>query len=238
LGAVLYRCVTGEDAFQGKSLTEVLFAICTGEVPRATSVNPRLPNELDVFFEKAFARNPGYRFQNAKEMGAAFTEIALRYSDSHQESDLGGALLPHLGSPYELRSTTGTVVVTESSFGLRLRNALKSRAAIAATSLAIGAIGTLVLRQRPATNQMSRPLEAAGVAEREGRQRQVESASAKTLTSTLRLESASSSSGPSVVSTTAIPAKGVTQTHRKPLATTNATTHEVDPIFGLPVEAK
>jgi serine/threonine-protein kinase len=238
LGAVLYRSVTGEDAFRGKSITEVLFAICAGEVPRATSVNAELPEELDAFFEKAFARNPSFRFESAEEMGAAFTEIAERYSDNLEANVAGGASGPHTVSPSGIRSTTAMLLVARNSFGLRVRQALKSRAAIAAMSLVMGAMGSTLLRQRPAANDARSPVKPVDVAVSEGPLGQASSERWDALPSTWRFEPADPSSGPAAVKTSAIRKRGASPTHQKPSVTRNPSSRSIDPIFGLPVEAK
>lgn len=140
LGAVLFRTITGEDAFQGKSLTEVLFAICTGDIPRPTQVNPELPAELDGFFGRAFARNPTLRFGSALEMGTAFFQIAIRHApvgdliESSHSLGFGRARVP------ELRSTTETMVDEGPARTPRAWQRITGRVAVVGVALGLGVL--------------------------------------------------------------------------------------------------
>jgi serine/threonine protein kinase len=82
LGALAFRAITGGDPFTGSCVTDVLFAICTGEIP---SVGPRFaPHtaKLDAFFARAMARNPDHRFGNAADLAASFRKIAVAVDQS------------------------------------------------------------------------------------------------------------------------------------------------------------
>jgi serine/threonine-protein kinase len=78
LAAILYRAVTGMPAFDGVSTVDVIIRICTGPAPSPRLVAPDLPEELDVFFAKALARDPVRRFGSARELAEAFATIARR----------------------------------------------------------------------------------------------------------------------------------------------------------------
>ncbi|MBI4957129.1 MAG: serine/threonine protein kinase [Myxococcales bacterium] len=76
LGIILYRSLTGELPYNGKSATDVIVKICTESFVPASRLVPELPEELDRFFDKALAREPGDRFASAREMAVAFMQLS------------------------------------------------------------------------------------------------------------------------------------------------------------------
>lgn len=72
LAAVMFRALTGFDAFAAETPPEVLFRICRGERQSATELNPNLPPEIERFFERALAVDPARRFSCAQELAAAY----------------------------------------------------------------------------------------------------------------------------------------------------------------------
>lgn len=65
LGAVLYELLTGEQAFKGSTVIDVLHAIINTDPRPATEVNPRLPVEVMDILGKALAKNPDERYRHA-----------------------------------------------------------------------------------------------------------------------------------------------------------------------------
>jgi serine/threonine-protein kinase len=80
LGVIIFRALTGKLPFVGTSITDTIVKICTAQVPKATTVAPDLPAEVDKFFARALARNPTARFNTARELATAFARIAPRQS--------------------------------------------------------------------------------------------------------------------------------------------------------------
>ncbi|KYF97473.1 hypothetical protein BE20_38490 [Sorangium cellulosum] len=76
VGVIAYRCVTGRLPFPGEEIGEVFVAICTEDVPLASSLAPELGPEVDRFFSRAFMREPERRFQSASELAEAFSAAA------------------------------------------------------------------------------------------------------------------------------------------------------------------
>jgi eukaryotic-like serine/threonine-protein kinase len=68
LGAVLYECVTGRPAFLGYGVIEIGAKVIRDDPPPPSSLNPRVPPELDRATMKALAKAPGARYQSAAEM--------------------------------------------------------------------------------------------------------------------------------------------------------------------------
>jgi serine/threonine-protein kinase len=76
LGVILFRAVTGIRPFGRGAPADIIVQICSDPIPRASVVARDLPDAVDRFFEKALARDVNKRFSSAKEMAAAFNEIA------------------------------------------------------------------------------------------------------------------------------------------------------------------
>ena len=74
LGVIVFEGLTGRLPFQGEDLGELLFSICSAEIPRASRIAPDLGPEVDRFFARALAREPADRFQSADELASALAE--------------------------------------------------------------------------------------------------------------------------------------------------------------------
>jgi serine/threonine-protein kinase len=76
LGVILFRMITGRRPFDGLTAAALAVQICIEPIPRVGTILPELPPELDVFFDRALAKDPAQRFQSAREMVQAFATIA------------------------------------------------------------------------------------------------------------------------------------------------------------------
>ncbi|HXG91734.1 MAG TPA: protein kinase [Blastocatellia bacterium] len=68
LGVVLYEMLTGRLPFTGNSTTEIIDRIINQEPPAVARFNYSVPFELERIIRKAIEKNPGYRYQSAREM--------------------------------------------------------------------------------------------------------------------------------------------------------------------------
>jgi serine/threonine protein kinase/Tol biopolymer transport system component len=127
LGLVLYECLTGQPAFAGRSVIDILHAIINAEPRSAVEVNPRLPNEVMDVLGKALAKDLSERYRHAGDF-----ELDLRRFKRALESGSLSALRAS-------RSASGSGSA-----------ALKWIAA-AAAGIAIGAVGAWQMR-RPASS--------------------------------------------------------------------------------------
>jgi eukaryotic-like serine/threonine-protein kinase len=66
LGLVTYMMFTGNIAFNGETLGELLLQICTQPLPNLLAGAPWLPPTMEVWFQKACAREPDQRFPTAQ----------------------------------------------------------------------------------------------------------------------------------------------------------------------------
>ncbi|MDX6611324.1 MAG: eukaryotic-like serine/threonine-protein kinase [Blastocatellia bacterium] len=82
LGAVLYECITGQSAFSGSSLIEIGAQIIHVTPPVPSSLNARVPAELDRITMKALAKNPEQRYQTAGEIITDLKAAGEQLSDT------------------------------------------------------------------------------------------------------------------------------------------------------------
>jgi CheY-like chemotaxis protein len=75
LAVVVYVALTGRSPFEAPTVQLVVDRILSAPVESPRHLVPSLPEEVDAFFARAFARNPSERFQSATELAAAFAAI-------------------------------------------------------------------------------------------------------------------------------------------------------------------
>ncbi len=76
LGVVLYEMSTGRRPFESKSSPELMAAILTGEVESPRSRQPNLPRALEHLVLRCLERDPGQRFQTAREVVHALRRVS------------------------------------------------------------------------------------------------------------------------------------------------------------------
>lgn len=67
LGAMLYVMLTGELPYKGSSVVEFLAAKQTGRYPPARSINPEVPERLDLVIHRTLVPEPKQRYENCTE---------------------------------------------------------------------------------------------------------------------------------------------------------------------------
>jgi serine/threonine-protein kinase len=70
LGCVLYEMLAGQKAFQGESITALLFKIITEEPPSLRTLDPTVTDEMLRIVGKALSKSPETRYQSARELAA------------------------------------------------------------------------------------------------------------------------------------------------------------------------
>jgi hypothetical protein len=71
LGLVAYTMLTGNLAFSSESFGDLLLQICTAPLPSLCANAPWLPAAMDLWFQRACAREPADRFGSAQEFAEA-----------------------------------------------------------------------------------------------------------------------------------------------------------------------
>jgi serine/threonine-protein kinase len=86
LGCVFYELLSGRKPFDAESMHAVLFKIMQEEAAPVREVAPGIPEPLAQVVEKALAKNPAERFQNASEMLAGLRQArkAVAAGRSHE----------------------------------------------------------------------------------------------------------------------------------------------------------
>jgi CheY-like chemotaxis protein len=78
LAVICYRALAGEFPFRPGPLGEMFLRIRRDAAPALSRLAPELPAEIDAFFDRALAKEPGGRFQSAREIAAALSSLAER----------------------------------------------------------------------------------------------------------------------------------------------------------------
>jgi serine/threonine protein kinase len=81
LGVIVYESLTGQAPFQGGSFVAVGSAVLKGKYRPATELRSGLPPAIDDWFAKALSVDPDARFQSAREMVEAFSELERSHED-------------------------------------------------------------------------------------------------------------------------------------------------------------
>lgn len=76
-GVLLFELLTGVRPFSGRGAGEIMYQVLNESPQPATKLNPRLPPELDALFDKALAKSPDQRFQDADEFIRALENLRL-----------------------------------------------------------------------------------------------------------------------------------------------------------------
>ncbi|WP_437730422.1 serine/threonine-protein kinase [Sorangium sp. So ce1335] len=78
LAVVAHVALTGQQPFAGRTMADVLASILGSERPPLATLCPGAPPELEAWFARAFALDPGERFPSIEPMIAAFVAAVGR----------------------------------------------------------------------------------------------------------------------------------------------------------------
>jgi serine/threonine-protein kinase len=74
LGVIVFECLTGRPPFVSEALGELMAMILYEPILPMTQHNPDLPPAIDLWWQRASAREPEQRFQSAKQLADALAE--------------------------------------------------------------------------------------------------------------------------------------------------------------------
>jgi len=74
LGVIAYQCLNGRPPFESEALGELMGMIIYDPIPPITTSAPDLPDALELWWQRAVARDREQRFQSAKELADSFGE--------------------------------------------------------------------------------------------------------------------------------------------------------------------
>ncbi len=71
IGAILYASLTGRAPFEEETLHATVLAVMMNEAPRPRSLNPDIPETLELVIQRAMAKNPDQRYATVAELKLA-----------------------------------------------------------------------------------------------------------------------------------------------------------------------
>jgi tRNA A-37 threonylcarbamoyl transferase component Bud32/WD40 repeat protein len=93
-GAVLYEMATGRRAFLGTSNASIIAEILRSDPPPVTSLNPKVPQELQRVISKALEKQPPDRYQSAHELMIDLRRLKRQIFDSSGTSPATDSVVP------------------------------------------------------------------------------------------------------------------------------------------------
>lgn len=154
LGVVIFEAVTGELPFKGHYDQAVLYSILNEEPTPITSLRSRVPMELEWIVDKCLAKDPGERYQDARELVVDLDRLQQRSASGRttvQRIDGQPAVPPpdDAGAPTKPgRDPAAAPTGSGESAATKLRLALANRGvrvAVAAVALAAMFVAGLLL---------------------------------------------------------------------------------------------
>ena len=112
LGAILYEMLSGEKAFRGESAASLIACILKNPPPSL----PGRPRSLTRTLERCLAKDPGERWQTAKDLGEELRWLGVGQEESQPPSSRGRRLwiAPALASALAAAVLLGSVLRMES----------------------------------------------------------------------------------------------------------------------------
>ena len=97
LGCVLYECLTGRRAFDGRTAQDLIAAVLRDEPPASAALRPDVPVALARVVERCLAKEKTARFQSASDLAFALRAVG------HRGSGAAVAAAPRGGRPSRVR---------------------------------------------------------------------------------------------------------------------------------------
>ena len=94
LGALLYRCLTGEQPYEGDTTAEVTFAIRDGDFRPVHDVAPQAPQALGAIIEMLLQPDPDRRYQTPAELIADLEALQAGKMPEAQRAAIAAARKP------------------------------------------------------------------------------------------------------------------------------------------------
>jgi serine/threonine protein kinase/ABC-type branched-subunit amino acid transport system substrate-binding protein len=91
-GVLLWEMMTGRRLWAGLTQGETLKRVMSGEVPTPSSIDPRVPRELERISMKAMALQPEDRFSTASELAGELERFAEHLLPAVMARDIGGVV--------------------------------------------------------------------------------------------------------------------------------------------------
>ncbi|MEO6418706.1 MAG: serine/threonine-protein kinase [Polyangiaceae bacterium] len=119
VGALLYSLLTGLRPFENDDATATLTLVLTSEPPRPRSIDPQIPEGMELVVQRAMAKDPRERFQTMLELEAALEP----FDDPNAPTSMamqtllrkGETMVVSPGKPQKLDVTARTMVASSGS---------------------------------------------------------------------------------------------------------------------------
>jgi serine/threonine protein kinase len=86
VGAILYCALTGNRPFDRNDPTSTLTAVLTEEPPRPRSLEPSIPEPLEMIIQRAMAKEPHLRYQTMDDLDADLAIYDTSEAENHELS--------------------------------------------------------------------------------------------------------------------------------------------------------
>jgi serine/threonine protein kinase/Tfp pilus assembly protein PilF len=126
-GVMLYEMLSGQRPFEAKSSAEIISAILTREPPPLGGQAGAVPAGLERLVRKCLEKEPSRRYQTMEELAVDLREVRRECDSGQVELSISDAVTASMGAGVIKRR-------------VEWRNLLRSRAALAITSLVILAV--------------------------------------------------------------------------------------------------
>jgi tRNA A-37 threonylcarbamoyl transferase component Bud32 len=171
-GVVLYRLITGRMPYEADSTVALALKHVQGPLPAARTVNPEVPESVELLLNRALARMPADRYQRGEELRQALLDAArgpevARVAAAGSMAEAGDTQIAGAASPLAGVSAdrpTARASAAEAAPAARQFRQVRRLVAIAAGALAVLllAAGALYLSSTP--NEDSGPVGRASPA--------------------------------------------------------------------------
>jgi serine/threonine protein kinase/tetratricopeptide (TPR) repeat protein len=93
-GVVLYEMIAGRRPFHGEAVTEVIDRILNEDPPPLARFAYAVPAELEAIVRKALEKDPGFRYQSARELYIDLHSVARLLAEAKSRSRSGAHAVP------------------------------------------------------------------------------------------------------------------------------------------------
>jgi serine/threonine protein kinase len=118
VGAVLYEMLSGRPPYEGETAVDIVIKHMNEQVPLITRVRPDLPEEADLFFEKAMAKAPVNRYATPREFITGLEQLQERIQTMPPQKRIveqGNDLAGNGGSGKPLMPLQGPVISSKQA---------------------------------------------------------------------------------------------------------------------------
>jgi serine/threonine-protein kinase len=104
VGGILYRALTGQKPFENDDPSRTLTAVLTEDPPRPRSLEPSIPQGLEIVIQRAMAKDPADRYASMADLDADLAQFDPGYAPNHFPDGTASPIAPAAladGAPVE-----------------------------------------------------------------------------------------------------------------------------------------